>query len=140
MKAITGPYLITKTGLEIQVGKVGDEIRKKIEESDNPLAYRFYDEDKRTWAYVAVAKNNNGKGNEVEIEPFIFPGPEQYGVTSAELYAKTVTYPIVLAQVIEIITRKAPTLWERIAKPTTIITAIVLVILIMGIMVVGLSG
>lgn len=130
----TPVYVITNQGLQVLIGKEGDNIRKKIKDQDNPLDFQFYDDDNHAWAPWVVKDGNDG------IKPLKFMNPEAYGITSAELYAKTVTYPIIVAQIIEIITRKAQTRWDKLMKPTTVIGAIVLIVLIMIIGVVALQG
>lgn len=131
-------FLVTKRGLNILVGHDGDEVRQKIAEKENHLDFQRYDDDKHAWAYWAVQKN--GSGDNADYEPFQFPVPDDYGMTSGELFSKVVTYPTILAQVITIITRKAPTAWEKMMKPATIIMAIVLIIFIMVVAVVALGG
>lgn len=131
---MNGPlYLITKEGLHILIGKDGDNVREKILAKTNTLDYQFYDDDKKSWAIWAV---QDGK----ELKPLSFLDPEGYGITSAELYSKTVTYPTILSQVIILINAKVPTLWEKLLKPTTVIGAIVLIVLIMIIGVVAVQG
>jgi hypothetical protein len=127
-------YVITTEGLQVLIGKNGDDIRAKIKEKGNPPDYFFYDDEKHTWVPWAMLDDGG------TVKPLKFLDPEKYGVTSAELYAKTVTYPTILAQVIEIITRKAPSLWDKLMKPTTVIGAIVLIVLIMIVGVVALQG
>ena len=134
-RAIDTVYIVTRSGIDFLIGKDAEELIEKIEGPDmDPSCYRFYDDERHRWAYIAV-KNEYGN-----LEPLTFPAPEEYGTTSPELYAKAVTYPTVLAQCIELITKTTPTLWERIMKPTTIITAIVVVVFILFIMAVGMSG
>lgn len=127
-------YVITTEGLRVLIGKDGDDIRTKIKGTGNLPAYLFYDDEKHTWVPWAVLDDGG------TVKPLKFLDPGKYGVTSAELYAKTVTYPTVLAQVIEIITRKSPSLWDKLMKPTTVIGAIVLIVLIMIVGVVALQG
>lgn len=127
-------HLITSSGLQLLVGPDGDEIRDKINAKGDPLDYQFYDDDRKHWATWAIQDAGG------EIKPLKFLDPDNYGVTSSELYSWTVTYPIVLAQIIEIITRKPKSLWDKILKPTTLVTAIVLIILVMVIGVVALQG
>lgn len=126
-------YLITKDGLQILIGKDGDDVRQKVMTKTNPLDYQFYDDDKKAWAYWAVQDGQ-------DLKPLTFLNPEDYGITSAELYSKTVTYPTILAQVIVLINARVPTLWEKLIKPTTVISAIVLIVLIMIIGVVAVQG
>ena len=129
-------YLITNTGLDMLIGKDRDEVREKIEQDKehSPLAYRFFDDDKRAWAYWAV-RDVDGK-----IKPLIFPDPEQYSLTSPQLYTKAVTYPHILAHAVGLLKRKPTTLWEKMMKPTTIILAIVAVVFVMGLMLMALQG
>jgi len=134
-RAINTAYIVTKGGIDFLGGKDAEEPIDKIEGPDmDPSYYRFYDDERHRWAYIAV-KNENGN-----LEPLTFPNPQKYGTTSSELYAKAVTYPTVLAQCIELITKTIPTLWERIMKPTTIITAIVVIVFILFVMAVGMTG
>lgn len=128
-------YLITNLGIQQLAGDDANEVREQIiQAEDNLLAYRFYDDDRRAWAYWGVRDVND------TIKPLAFPNQDEYGMTSAELFSLTVTYPSVLARVIEIITRKEPSLWERMMKPATVISAIVLIVFVMMIMVVALQG
>jgi len=134
-RAIDTVYVITKGGIDFLAGKDADEIIDKVEGPDmDPSYYRFYDDERHKWAYIAV-KNEHGK-----IEPLTFPAPEKYGTTSSELYVMTVTFSNVLAHAIEIIRKATPTFWERIMKPTTVITAIVVIVFILFIMAVGMTG
>jgi len=128
-------YLIKTEGLAILKGKDGDEIKEKIENSGrDSRAFKFYDEDSRKWVDVAMQTE---KG---DIEPLRFLEADDYGTTSSELYSKAVTYSNILAQCIEIINRKLPSFWERIMKPTTIVTAIVAVVFVMIIIAVAMLG
>lgn len=126
-------YLVTKGGLQILIGKDGEDVRQKLMEKADSLQYQFYDDDKHAWGYWAVQDGQ-------DLKPLVFPDPGSYGITSAELYSKTVTYPTLLAQVIVLINAKMPTLWEKLMKPTTVISAIVLIVLIMIIGVVAIQG
>ena len=128
-------YCISNDGLDIYLGKDAHDLINDIEVPNTDRSYyRFFDAERQKWIYISV------KNSEAKLGPLTFPGPEKYGTTSSELYAKAVTYPTILAQCIELITKRAPTLWERIMKPTTIITAIVVVIFILFIMAVGMTG
>lgn len=127
-------YVITTEGIQILIGKTGDAMREKIKTQASPQDFQFYDDDKHIWA-PWVVQDEGGT-----IKPLKFLAPEDYGLTSAELFAKTVTYPTVLAQVIGILTRKTPSLWDKLLKPTTVIGAIVLIVLIMIIGVVAMQG
>lgn len=129
-------YLITKDGLDILIGDAGQDIKEKVMAKADVLAYQHYDDDKKSWALWAVQDGTDGK----DVRPLTFLAADKYGITSAELYSKTVTYPAILSQVIVLINAKAPTLWERLMKPTTVIGAIVLIVLIMIIGVVAVQG
>ena len=134
-RAIDTVYIINKGGIDFMIGIDAEETIDKIEGPDmDPSYYRFYDEDRHKWAYIAV-KNEHGN-----LEPLTFPEPEKYGTTSSELYVMTVTFSNVLAHAIEIIRKATPTFWERIMKPTTVITAIVVIVFILFIMAVGMTG
>ena len=128
-------YSISNDGLDIYLGKDANDLINDIEAPETDRSYyRFFNAERQKWVYISV------KTSETTLGPLTFPGPEKYGTTSSELYAKAVTYPTILAQCIELITKRKPTLWERIMKPTTIITAIVVVIFILFIMAVGMTG
>lgn len=127
-------YVITNGGLEHRIGADAAEVWKHIQQADDPLAYRFYDDDQRRWAWWAKLGVDN------KYTPHDFPLPDDYGTTSAELFSKTVTYPTVLAQVIGMITRAEKSTWEKLLKPTTVIAATVAIIFIMIIMVVAIQG
>jgi len=134
-RAINTAYVITTGGIEFLAGRDAEEVITKIESPDmDPGYYRFYDDQHRKWAYIAV-RNTHG-----QLEPLTFPNPQQYGTTSPELYAKAVTYSTVLAQAIGLITKSAPSLWERIMKPTTVITAIIVVTFVIFILAVAMTG
>ena len=134
-RTIDTVYVVKHGGIDFLSGKDADELIGKIEQPDmDPSCYRFYDDERRKWAYIVVINSHD------KIEPLTFPAPDEYGTTSSELYSKAVTYPNVLAQCIELITKAAPSLWERIMKPTTIITAIVVVLFIIFILAVAMTG
>ena len=134
-RAIDTVYIVNRGGIDFLFGRDADEVIDKIEGPEmDPAYYRFYDEDRHKWAYIAV-KNADGM-----LEPLTFPEPENYGTTSSELYVMTVTFSNVLAHAIEIIRKATPTFWERIMKPTTVITAIVVIVFILFIMAVAMTG
>ena len=129
-------YLKTHTGVLMLVGKDGDEMRDYIEHDTkhSPLDYRFFDDDKKRWAYWAV---RDGAG---AIKPLTFPDPSEYGLTSLVLYTKAVTYTRVLAHAVGLLKEKPSTLWDKVLQPTTIIMAIVGIVFIMGLMLMALTG
>ena len=127
-------HLITTSGLELLLGDEGNDLREEIMKKDDLLDYQFFDDDRKSWELWAV-KDSGG-----DIKPLKFLAPDKYGMTSAELFSKTVTYPTILAQVIEKIRRKAPSGWDKFMKPATVVSAIVLIILILVIGVVALQG
>ena len=134
-RAIDTVYIVNRGGIDFLFGNDADETICKIEGPNmDPSYYRFYDEDRHKWAYIAV-RNEHGV-----LEPLTFPEPEKYGTTSSELYVMTVTFSNVLAHAIEIIRKATPTFWERIMKPTTVITAIVVIVFILFIMAVAMTG
>lgn len=127
-------YLLTKRGVEIQSGKNARETIETIEKGDT-FPYTFYEKGKYP-VYVAV---HNGS-----IGPLVFPNPgsedENYGITSPELYAKTVTYPEAAARIIQLQTRSKPSLMDQMKKVMTLATPIVAVAFIIFIMAVALKG
>ncbi len=129
-------YLKTNTGVIMLVGRDGDEIRDKIEndKDHSPLDYRFFDDDKKRWAYWVV---KDGDGT---IKPPAFPNSTKYSLTSMELYTKAVTYSNILAHAVGLLKDKPPTLWDKMLKPTTIIMAIVGIVFVMGLMLMALTG
>ena len=129
-------YLKTNSGITMLIGRDGDEIREKIEHdtAHSPLDYRFYDDDRKRWAYWAV---KNGDGT---ISPPVFPNTSQYSLTSMELYTKAVTYSRILAHAVGLLKDKPATLWDKMLKPTTIIMAIVGIVFVMGLMLMALTG
>jgi hypothetical protein len=129
-------YLKTNNGVTMLIRREGDEIREKIEHDTvhSPLDYRFFDDDKKRWAYWAV---KNGDGT---IRPPTFPNPNQYTLTSLQLYTKAVTYPHILAHAVGLLKDKPATLWDKMLKPTTIIIAIVGIVFVMGLMLMALTG
>lgn len=133
---IGGVYLITNTGLDMLMGKDGNELREKIEQdkTHSPLEYRFFDDDRRAWAYWAVIDVDG------IIKPHAFPRLDQYSLTSPQLYTKAVTYPRILAHAMGLLREKPATLWDKMMKPTTIILAIVAIVFVMGLMLMALQG
>lgn len=129
-------YLKTNSGITMLIGRDGDEIREHIEQDKerSPLDYRFFDDDKRRWAYWAV-KDVDGT-----IKPPTFPNPTEYSLTSLQLYTKAVTYSHILAHAVGLLKEKPATLWDKMLKPTTIIIAIVGIVFIMGLMLMALTG
>jgi hypothetical protein len=128
-------YLKISTGVVMLMGRDGDDVRKKIEEDkEHSLDYRFFDDDKKAWAYWAV---RDAKGN---ITPPEFPDSSQYSLTSLQLYTKAVTYPHILAHAVGLLKEKPATLWDKMLKPTTIIMAIVGIVFVMGLMLMALTG
>lgn len=128
-------YLKTSIGVVMLMGRDGDEIRKKIEEDkEHSLDYRFFDDDRKRWAYWAV---RDGNGN---ISPPKFPDPTKYSLTSLQLYTKAVTYVHVFAHAVGLLKDKPATLWDKMLKPTTIIIAIVVIVFVMGLMLMALTG
>lgn len=135
-KTIAGVYLITNTGLDILISRDGDKVRKEIEDDKEHslLDYRFFDDDKRVWAYWAI-RDVDGT-----IKPLAFPSPNQYGLTSPQLYTKAITYTYFLAHAVGLLKEKPATLWDKMLKPTTIIMAIVGIVFVMGLMLMALTG
>jgi len=129
-------YLKTNSGVVMLIGQDGDEIRDKIEndKGHSPLDYRFFDDDKKRWAYWAV------KDGDDTIKPPAFPPPTKYSLTSMELYTKAVTYSHILAHTVGLLKDKLPTLWDKMLKPTTIVMAIVGIVFVMGLMLMALIG
>lgn len=129
-------YLITNEGLQILIGSEGDTIRNKIkgDTTNGPLAYKHYDDDKRVWATWAVLQTDG------TVQPLSFPDPSEYGITPPELYTKAVTFKGVISEIVQILGEQKETVWEKIMKPTTVIVAIVAVILVLGIAVIGAGG
>ena len=129
-------YVKTNTGVLMLVGKDGDAVRDFIEhdEKHTPLDYRFFDEDKKRWAYWAVREVDG------TLRPLTFPDPAEYSLTSLVLYTKAVTYTRVLAHAVGLLKEKPATLWDKMLKPTTIIMAIVGIVFVMGLMLMALTG
>ena len=130
-------YLITGQGLEILIGKEGDWVREKIKDDkkNGPLAYRYYDDDKRAWAIWAVLEVDGQS-----VKPMDFPAPSEYGMTPPELYTKVATYPSVLAHAVVLLSEVKQSLWDRMMKPTTVIIAIVVIVFVMGMIVIAARG
>jgi len=133
--AVTEVYLITSAGLYELGGQEAFKLAEQIEKGDTYrlLDYRHYDEDKRTWAYWAVQDKDG-------IKPLTFPELSQYTTKAPQLYAKAVVYPQILARVLRKLKEKPPTMWDKMMKPTTIIVAIVAVVLAVGLFMVAASG
>lgn len=133
---VANVYLKTNSGVVMLIGREGDEVREDIEQDKkhSPLDYRFFDDDKRRWAYWAV---RDGEGT---IKPPTFPSPNEYSLTSLQLYTKAVTYSHILAHAVGLLKDKPATLWDKMLKPTTIIMAIVGIVFVMGLMLMALTG
>jgi len=133
--AVTEVYLITGAGLYELTGGEAFTLAQKIErdETHSLLDYRHYDEDKRTWAYWAV----QDKGG---ITPLTFPELTQYTTRASQLYTKAVVFAQILARVLRKLKEKPQTMWDKMMKPTTIIVAIVAVVLAVGLFMVAASG
>lgn len=129
-------YLITDQGLEILIGEEGDQIREKIKEDteNSPLAYRHYDDDKRVWATWAVLQSDG------TVRPISFPDPSEYGMTPPELYTKAATFKDGISEIVQILGEVKETVWDKMTKPATIITAIVAVIAFVSIVVIAAGG
>lgn len=129
-------YLITGEGLEILIGAEGDRVRRKIKEdkSNNPLAYRHYDDDKRVWATWAVLQPDD------TVKPLSFPDPSEYGMTPPELYTKAATFKVEISKIAQILGETKETIWDKMMKPTTVITAIVAIIAVVGIVIIAAGG
>ena len=129
-------YLKTNTGVVMLIGREGDKVREYIEQDTkhSPLDYRFFDDDKKRWAYWAV------RDGDESIKPPTFPNPIEYSLTSLQLYTKAVTYPHILAHAVGLLKEKPSTLWDKMLKPTTIIIAIVGIVFVMGLMLMALTG
>ena len=135
MDAVTEVYLITGAGLYELGGQEAFNLAQKIEgdKEHTLLDYRHYDDDKKTWAYWAVQKGDT-------ISPLTFPVLQEYSLTSPQLYTKAVTYPRVLAHAVGLLKEKKETMWDKMMKPTTIIVAIVGIILLVGMFMVAAGG
>lgn len=133
--AVTEVYLITKAGLYELSGEAAVKLAQKIENdtSHDLLGYRRYDEDKRTWAYWAVQDGET-------IRPLDFPLLQQYNTKSPQLYAKAVVFPQILARVLRKLKEKPPTLWDKMMKPTTLVLAILAIVLLVGLALVATTG
>lgn len=128
-------YLITSLGVTMLSGRDADEVREKIEQDkDHALDYRFYDDDGKRWAYWA---QQDAEGT---LKPPSFPDTDKYANTSLQLFTKAVVYPKLLALLLGILRKKAPTLWDKMLKPTTIIIAIVGIVFVMMLGLVALAG
>ena len=130
-------YLITEQYLEILIGAEGDWVREKIknDKDNNPLVYRHYDDDKRVWAMWAVLQPDGET-----IKPMNFPDPSEYGMTPPELYTKAATYKGILAEIVQILGEEKQSLWDKMMKPTTVIIAIVAILMVLGIILIGAKG
>ena len=129
-------YLKTTSGVLMIAGADGDAIREYIEQDKehSPLEYRFFDDDRKRWAYWAV-RDDAGV-----IRPPAFPDPAAYSLTPLVLYTKAVTYVHIFAHAAGLLRAKPPTMWDRMLKPTTVIMAIVGIVFIMGLMLMALTG
>lgn len=129
-------FLITSDGLDEMVGGDALELEQKIKADKKHSAseYKHFDGDKHVWAYWAVA---DPKG---DIMPLNFPGLLQYNLTAPQLYTKAVTYPRILAHAVGLLKDKTPSMWDKMMKPTTIIVAIVGIILVIALFMVAAQG
>jgi len=130
-------YLITGQYLDILIGAEGDWVREKIKQDkdNNPLVYRHYDDDKRVWATWAILQPDGET-----IKPMEFPDPSAYGLTPPELYTRAATYKGILAEIVQILGEEKQSLWDKMTKPTTVIIAIVAILLVLGIILIGAKG
>lgn len=130
-------YLIKGHGLEILMGKEGDWVREKIkaDTKNGWLPYRLYDDDKRTWATWAVLEPDGQT-----VKPIAFPDPSEYGMTPPELFTKAVTYPSLLSRAVTLLRQEKLNLWDKMMKPTTVIIAIVVIVLFMGMILMAAKG
>jgi len=130
-------YLITGQYLDILIGSEGDWVREKIknDKDNNPLVYRHYDDDKRVWATWAILQPDGET-----IKPMHFPDPSEYGLTPPELYTRAATYKGILAETVQILGEEKQSLWDKMTKPTTVIIAIVAILLVLGIILIGAKG
>jgi len=133
--AVTEVYLITQAGLYELTGQEAFNLAQKIEQDDQHrlLDYRHYDDDKRTWAYWAVQDKDG-------IKPLTFPELTQYTTKASQLYTKAVVFAQILARILRKLKEKPPTMWDKMMKPTTIIVAIVGIVLVVGLFMVAASG
>ena len=129
-------YLITGEDLEILIGNEGDWVRNMVkDDKDNgPLAYRHYDDDKQVWATWAVLQTDG------TVKPMSFPDPSEYGMTPPELYTKAATFKSIISQIVQILGEEKETVWEKMMKPATVITAIVAILVVLAIFVIGAQG
>jgi hypothetical protein len=130
-------YLITGQYLEILIGAEGDWVREKIkkDKDNNPLVYRHYDDDKRVWAMWAILQPDGET-----IKPMNFPDPSEYGMTPPELYIKAATFKGIISEIVKILGEEKQTLWDKMMKPTTVIMAIVAILVVLGIILIGAKG
>ena len=127
--AVTKVYLITEKGIEVRWGADAADIIAQIEANPRPYSYR---EEDGSEVYLAVLDHS--------LRPLEFPAPEDYGTTSAELYAKAVTCADLVAQVIELQSKTKGGFFAGLKGTLTPILGIAALAFVIMIMAVALKG
>jgi len=134
--AVKEAFLITSNGLYELVGSDALDLEKRImaDTSRSPSSYKHFDDDKHVWAYWAV-ENSAGI-----ISPYTLPDLQQYSTTSPQLYTKAVVFPQIVARVVRKLKEVPPSMWDKLMKPTTIIVAIIGIIIVIALFMVAAQG
>lgn len=134
--AVKEVFLITNAGLDELIGNDAIRLEEKIQaDKEHSIRnYRYFDDDKRTWAYWAV---EDAKGH---IQPITPPIMQQYSTTSPQLYTKAVVFPQIVARIVGKLKEVPPTLWDKMMKPATIVLAIFGIIIVVAMFMVAAQG
>lgn len=140
MQRLQGPvkeaFLITNDGLCELIGNDAVDLENRIKKDDNhsPLDYKYFDDDKHVWAYLAVEDSGG------VISPYALPDLQQYSTTSPQLYTKAVVFPQIVARIVRKLKESPPSMWDKMMKPATILLAIVGIIFAIAIFMVAAQG
>lgn len=134
--AVREAFLVTNDGLNELIGSDALELEQKIrgDKEHSPLDYRHFDDDKHVWAYWAVESSDGA------ISPYSLPDLQQYSTTAPQLYTKAVVFPQIVARIVRKLKEVPPNMWDKLMKPTTIIIAIIAILVIVAMFMVAAQG
>jgi hypothetical protein len=122
-------YLITHDGLEGYFGPDAQDLVKQIQQQGDDTPYIFYNPKP---FYIAI---QNGS-----IEALLFPEPENYGTTSASLFAMAVTCADAIAEFVKLKIRGKVGLLSQLMRPGILGMALVVAIFLIFILAIYLGG
>jgi hypothetical protein len=123
-------YRIKKGRLEILRGKDTLSEIDAVQKSADPSLYKFYDHGMQNLLIRSASA----------ITPLLFPRPDDYGLSSAELYAKAVTYPWVMAQAERKGLKKPPSFLSQLRDTGYYVAIIVILAALAFIMAILIRG